>query len=214
MTGFWTNDCAILSAAQRLNLSSFVAKLASSRVAKDRFCQIALLLFRSTFEETRCLCSPETSDEVASNEENTRRTMRDLSLAELLPAACVWIKEAKYNIMQLSDVFWNDCPSTVGQGGPNFIESDLGKRSPTGFTPWRWMYWLKRLHEIRDEAKEANEARLVEYAEDAIERMVSGVKERSSDILRAYKDGGEVVLQDKHLVCLDPDRAAQEVEIV
>jgi hypothetical protein len=70
--------------------------------------------------------------------------------------------------MQLSDVVWNDCPSTIGQNGQNFIESDLGKRSLTGIRPWRWMYWLKRLQEIQEEAQEANETRLVEYANQAI----------------------------------------------
>jgi tRNA A37 methylthiotransferase MiaB len=83
-----------------------------------------------------------------------------------------------------------------------FIESELGKRSPTGFTPWRWMYWLKRLHEIQEEAKEANEKRLEEYATDAIETMLSNVEERNSEILRAYQTAGDVIHQEKHLLCL------------
>jgi len=207
MTELWTNEFATMSAAQRLNFASFLAKLASTRVSKDRVCQIALVLFRSAFEERRGLCSS-----VTSEDEDASRTMRDLSIADLLPAACTWIQEAKYNIMQLSDVYWNDCPSTVGQGGPNFVESDLGKRSPTGFTPWRWMYWLKRLHEIKEEAQGASEKRLEEYAMDTIERMVSGVNERNSGILRAYQSGGGGLRQDKHLSCLDLESAAEEVE--
>ncbi|KAK6700805.1 hypothetical protein SNK04_010743 [Fusarium graminearum] len=128
--------------------------------------------------------------------------MRDLTIAQLLPSASVWINEAGYNIIQLSDVSWNDCPSPVGHGGPMFTQSDLGKRCPNGFTPWRWMFWLKRLHKIRDEAKEANENGLEESAVEAIEAMVSNVEERNSEILRAYQDGGEDLHKDQHFSCL------------
>jgi hypothetical protein len=48
------------------------------------------------------------------------------------------------------------------------------------------MYWLKRLHEIRDEAHAAREERLEEDAIDAIDRIINSVKERNSGILRAY----------------------------
>lgn len=78
----------------------------------------------------------------------------------------------------------------IGQGGQSFVESELGVRSPTGFTPWRWLYWLKRLHEIRDEAHAAREEHLEEQATDAIDRMINNVKERNSGILRAYQSGG------------------------
>ena len=64
------------------------------------------------------------------------------------------------------------------------------------------MYWLKRLHEIQEEAKEANEAHLEEYATDAIGFMVNNVKERNSEILRAYENGGDVLRQEKCLLCL------------
>ena len=64
------------------------------------------------------------------------------------------------------------------------------------------MYWLKRLHEIQEEAKEANEKHLEAQATDAIDRMVRGVKDRNSGILRAYQSGGDVLHQDEHLSCL------------
>jgi pimeloyl-ACP methyl ester carboxylesterase len=197
MTDFWINNCAPMSSVHRLNFASFLAKLASTRVSNHRICQIALILFRSTFEETRTLCSLEKQDE-----EDPSRDIRSLAVADLLPAACAWIKEANYNLIQLADVFWNDCPSAVGQGGQDFVESELGMRSPTGFTPWRWMYWLKRLHEIRDKAHAAHEEHLEEYATDAIDRMINNVKERNSGILRAYQSGGPDLHQDPHLLCL------------
>ncbi|KAI4675252.1 uncharacterized protein J4E84_010253 [Alternaria hordeiaustralica] len=197
MTDFWVTNCALMSGVHRLNLASFLAKLASTRVANHKICQIALVLFRSTFEETRALCSPETPDE-----EDLSRDIRSLTVADLLPAACAWIKEANSCLIQLSDAFWNDCPSTLSKGGQNFVESELGMRSPIGFTPWRWMYWLKRLHEIRDEAHAAHEERLEEHATDAIERMINNVKERNAGILRAYQSGGPELHQNPHLLCL------------
>ncbi|XP_014551288.1 hypothetical protein COCVIDRAFT_42373 [Bipolaris victoriae FI3] len=174
MTDFWINNCAPI---------------------KDRICQIALVLFRSTFEDRRELRYSEELDE-----EQKSRKIDHLDIAHLLPAAYAWFKEAGYNLVQLSDVYWNDCPSTIGQGGQWFIESELGKRSPAGFTPWRWMYWLKHLHEIRHEAKEINEKRLERYATDAIELMVNQANDRNSGILRAYRDGGDALHQEKHLL--------------
>ena len=48
------------------------------------------------------------------------------------------------------------------------------------------MYWLKRLHKIRDKAHAAYEERLEEHATNAIERIINNVKERNAGILRAY----------------------------
>jgi hypothetical protein len=69
------------------------------------------------------------------DKEDLSRNIRSLTIADLLPAACAWIKEANYSLIQLSEVSWNDCPSTLGQGGHDFVKSELGIRSPTGFTP-------------------------------------------------------------------------------
>ncbi|KIL90097.1 hypothetical protein FAVG1_06835 [Fusarium avenaceum] len=197
MTKFWVDNCATLSGAHRLNFASFLAKLASTRVSKDRMCQIALILFRSTLEEARDLGTIEDKDD-----EDKKRVMRSLDIAHLLPAVSEWIREAGQNLIQLADVSWDDCPSSIGQSGPLFVQSELGKQCPTGFTTWRWMYWLKRLHEIRDEAKEANEDRLEEYATDAIDAMVANVETRNSEILRAYQNGSTYLHQDHHLLCL------------
>ncbi|KAH8719555.1 hypothetical protein GQ44DRAFT_712237 [Phaeosphaeriaceae sp. PMI808] len=204
MTDFWIKNCAPISSAQRLNLASFLAKLASTRVSKDRLCQIALVLFRATFEERRGLRDTEKLEK--QGDEDLSRTIQTLDMGDLLPAACAWISEAGYILIQLSDVSWNDCPSAVGQGGTHFVESELGKRSPTGFTPWRWMYWLKRLHEIKEEAQGANEKIIEEYATDAIDRMTGNVMERNSEILRAYQNGGDDLHQDQHLVCLKKEK--------
>lgn len=205
MTAFWLENCASMSGVHRLNFASFLAKLASTRVSKDRLCQIALILFRSTFEEGRDLRTNDKDDE------DTHRSLAHLDIAHLLPAACEWIKEAGHAISELSDASWHDCSNAVGQAGTMFTESELGKkRSPIGFTLWRYMFWLKRLHEIMGEATKANDKNLQELATDAIERMVDTVKERNSEILRAYRDNGEDLRHDKHLKCLEKESLSEE----
>ncbi|KAJ5161822.1 hypothetical protein N7492_007214 [Penicillium capsulatum] len=197
MTDLWINNGASMSGTHRLNFATFLAKLASARVAKDRMCQIALLIFRFLFESPQELRTGEESDE-----EDLNRGMKQLEIFHLLPAAVAWLKIASHNLLLLSEVYWNNCPSDVSKGGEEFLESELGQRSPVGFSPWRYMFWLKRLHEIQEKAKEANEKALEELATDGIDYMVNTIDERNSEVLRAYKDGGNALHQEKHLSCL------------
>ncbi|KAB8231849.1 DUF3632 domain-containing protein [Aspergillus alliaceus] len=192
MTEHWVNECASLDASQRLNFASFLAKLASTRIDKDRLCQIALILFRETFETIRPLGS-------LNKPGGPYQTILEVSIADLLPAACAWIREAGYNIILLSDVSWHSCSNTIGRHGESFIESKLAQRATVGFSPRRWMYWLKRLHEIRREAEELGEKQVVELASDAIEHMVKNVEERNPGILRVYEAAGDDLHQDEDL---------------
>lgn len=198
MTDFWIDKCAAMSGAHRLNFASFLAKLASTRISKNRVCQIALVLFRITFEDGRRVLG----DVQEPDQEDSRRCIRGLTIAQLLPAAVTWFKEAGQNLIQLSDVSWNDCPSTIGHGGQLFTESELGRQSPSGFTPWRWMFWLKRFHEIRKEAQQAGQKCLEEYTDEAIEFMTKHVEERNSEILRAYQANAEIIDKEEALLCL------------
>ncbi|KAJ5316682.1 hypothetical protein N7508_001190 [Penicillium antarcticum] len=207
MTDFWNSDFPTMSGTHRFNFATFLAKLASTRVGKDRLCQIALILFRNLFEERQVLRSGDESDE-----EDSKRSMRQLEIFHLLPGAVAWLRHAGHNLALLSEVHWNDCPSVIGIGGQKFVESELGQRSPTGFSPWRYMYWLKRLHEIREEAREAKEELLEEYATDAIDFMVGKVKERKSEVLRAYQNGGVALHQERHLFCLKSLLKSEEIE--
>lgn len=207
MTDFWINHGASMSGTHRLNFSTFLAKLASTRVAKDRMCQVALLIFRSLFENPQELRTGEESDE-----EDLNRGTKQLEIFHLLPAAVAWLKIARHNLLLLSEVYWNDCPSHISKGGEEFLESELGQRSPAGFSPWRYMFWLKRLHEIQEEAKEANDKVLEELADDGTQYMINTVKERNSEVLTAYKNGGDALHQDKHLSCLKPLALVEEPE--
>jgi hypothetical protein len=207
MTNFWVNHSASMSGTHRLNLATFLAKLASTRVTKDRLCQVALLIFRSLFESLRALRTGEESDE-----EDLNRGTRQLEVFHLLPAAVAWLKIASHNLLLLSEVYWNDCPSAISKDGEDFVESELGQRSPAGFSPWRYMFWLKRLHQIQKEAKELNEKALEGLATDGIQYMINTIKERNSEVLRAYKSGGDALHQDKHLSCLNPLARVEEAD--
>jgi hypothetical protein len=198
MVQYWVEHSGALSSAQRLNFATFLAKLASARVCKDRVSQIGLHIFRYALEEARELRDPEYVDD----EDAQRSIHSGLDYARLLPLACAWIQIAGQNLILLSDAYWGDCSSEMGQGGRLFAESEFGKRCPKGFSPWRWMFWLKRLQEIREEAKEAGDAELEELTTGAIDRMILKVRSRNSDILRAYKDGGEALHRERHLWCL------------
>ncbi|KAF7520824.1 hypothetical protein PCG10_008750 [Penicillium crustosum] len=207
MTDLWVNNSASMSGTHRLNLAIFLAKLASARVARDRLCRIALLIFRNVFESCQELHTGKESDE-----EDPNRGIKQLEVFHLLPAAISWLKIASHNLLLLSEVYWNDYPSVISKGGEEFLESELGQRSPAGFSPWRYMFWLKRLHIIQEEAKEANEKTLEELAADGIEYMVNTIKDRNSEVLRAYQNGGDVLHQDKHLSCLKPLSGVKESE--
>ncbi|KGO45079.1 Protein of unknown function DUF3632 [Penicillium expansum] len=200
MTEFWINNCAEMDSKQRLNAATFLAKLASTRVANDQLCQIALLLFRETFEAERPLGSSNESD---AEKEDSQRSIDFLRIASLLPSACAWIREAGQNLILLSDFSWNDCShSTIATCGFIFTQSELGQRAPSGFSPWRWLYWLKRLHQIADEASKADEMILAEQAAQAIDIMLSNVKERNSRIVRVFEAAGDAVTQDKDFMGL------------
>jgi hypothetical protein len=207
MTNFWIDHSASMSGKHRLNFATFLAKLASVRIAKDRLCQIALLVFRALFESPQVLRSGDESDE-----EDPNRGPKQLEVFHLLPAGVAWLKIASHNLLLLSEVYWNDCPSHISKSGEEFLKSELGQRTPAGFSPWRYMFWLKRLHELQDQAKEANEKVLEELAADGIQYMINTIKQRNSEILRAYKNGSDALHRNKYLSCLKPLARVEEQE--
>lgn len=161
MINFWVNDCAKMGTFQCINFSAFLAKLASTGLDNDRLCRIALLVFRDTFETVRPIGS-------LDDREGANSTMNGLSVAALLPAACAWLRIAGPRILHLLDIMWNDCPGTIGQCGATFTNSELGRSASAGFSPRRWLYWLKRLGEIGGEADRIGEEYVPTYANDTI----------------------------------------------
>ncbi|RDW70542.1 DUF3632 domain-containing protein [Aspergillus mulundensis] len=198
MVDFWINGFVTMSVSQRVNLSTFLAKLASTRICKDRLCQIALFLFRATLENG----GRELRSEFDSEDEDPIRTMDRLTIATLLPSVHAWIDEAGDNLVQLADVSWNDCPNVIGRGGGGFKEWEVAQQPQSGFTPWRWIFWVKRLSEIKEEAAEAGDKKLEEDLAETIERMLDQAEERNSHVLRVYENGPPALREDKHLRCL------------
>ncbi|KAF5859062.1 hypothetical protein ETB97_003443 [Aspergillus alliaceus] len=118
------------------------------------------------------------------DDEEPRRTAHELTIAALLPSASARINHAGQNIS-------------------SYQMSEFGKRSFGGFIPWRWLYWLKRLHEIVDEAVQADGKSLAEHATRAINIMVENVKTRNSQILKVSEAAGADLDHDEHFSGLE-----------
>lgn len=71
--------------------------------------QVALILFHGTFEDRQELRTTEEPEN-----EDPKQNIGELNIIHLLPSAFAWIKEAGTNLIQLSEVSWNDCPSIIG----------------------------------------------------------------------------------------------------
>ncbi|KAM0256146.1 hypothetical protein ACHAQJ_005123 [Trichoderma viride] len=186
MTNFWVKDCATMSATQRINFSHFLAKLVSTGI-DDNLCGIALLVFHDVFETVRPIGS--LGDQ---SNENPHGALQDLTIAALLPAAQAWLHSADHKIIQLSDKLWNN-PTVIGQSETTFTKSELGRKSSAAFSPWRWMYWLKRLEEIKEEAERAGEDTLAKSVLDTMERMLTRVEVTDTQVQRELEAVGNLV---------------------
>jgi hypothetical protein len=191
MTDYWLNDCATMNATQRCNVARFLAKLASAGLSNDGLFQIALLVFRDALETARPIGSLDTSGDA-----NPDRRMQDLTVADFLPAVYAWIQEARYKIFQLSDESWNHCPDDLGRGGAMFVQSELGKKSPSGFSHWRWMFWLKRLEDINQEAKQVGEKRIAQQVSEMI-NITTGQLEDGDPLTFRKFEAAEELIPDK-----------------
>lgn len=64
------------------------------------------------------------------------------------------------------------------------------------------MFWLKRLHEFQEKAIRIGEKPVEEMCTECISQMLSDLKVRNSEVLRAYQYGGEFLRQDIYLASL------------
>ncbi|RHZ66348.1 uncharacterized protein CDV56_106941 [Aspergillus thermomutatus] len=188
MTDYWLNDCATMSASQRCNFARFLAKLASAGLCNDKLFQIALLVCRDALETARPLGSLDDAGDADPD-----RTMQDLTVADLLPAVFAWMQEARYKMISLSNESWNDCSDDIGRGGATFVESELGKKSPSGFSHWRWMFWLKRLEDINQEAKQAGEKLIAEQISLMLNIMTSELESGDPLTFRKFQAAEDLI---------------------
>ncbi|KAK5993655.1 hypothetical protein PT974_07090 [Cladobotryum mycophilum] len=190
VTGFWLKDCAVMGAAQRLNFATFLAKLASVGLVRNGLCGIALIILRETLETPRQLG---TIGDQGKEEEDPNRSLQDLRISELLPAANAWLFEAGVKIIQLSDQLWKNCSDDVGRVGTLCSAGTSDVTPSTGFSPSRWIFWLRRLEEVVQVAREAGDSNLAEYASRLMDNMLLTVDERDSSVKRELEASPGVV---------------------
>ncbi len=166
MTAYWTNECAAMSSSERLSGAQFLALLAAAgTTADDAFCGISLIVLRDALETPRPL------GRLTPTVRDAARQTRDLSVADLLPAANAWIITAGRKLVQLSDGERDRFSPEVGRLGelvapspavaaPPIPASGTSRVVPTaepllqelprhgGFSPQRWAWWLRRLEAI------------------------------------------------------------------
>lgn len=185
MTSYWIHDYAKMSASQRLNLASFLAKLACIGLNNDRLSGIALIVLRDALETRRPI-----GDLNDQEIENTLRLEADVSIGSLLLAVNAWLFTAGLKIIQLSDKQWNNCPTEVGKCGDLVLENG---GMDAGFSPARWLFWLRRLEGIAADARQAGKEALVKHVQGMMDNMLLIVGDTESAVKKALDDAGGAV---------------------
>ena len=181
MTDYWIRESGSMSTDQRQNFASFLAKLSAVGVADDRLCGCALILLRDTLESTRRLGRITPGPTVESERQyhqvgqDDHRSNQVLNIAELLPAANAWILHAGYKIIQLSDNSVNIFSAQVGMLG-ELARAEGVMPESGGFSPQRWLFWVKRLGEIeKSETVGEEEVGIATLAGGAMNSMLNTV---------------------------------------
>ncbi|KAB5571715.1 hypothetical protein GE09DRAFT_1185300 [Coniochaeta sp. 2T2.1] len=201
MTAHWTHSRATLSSAQRLSAAQFLAHIAAAgAVEDDALCGIALVVLRHTLETPRQL------GRLTATERNQDRRSQDLTVADLLPSANAWLFTTGRKLVQLSDDEWNESPADVGALGELVVDGarhdDPSEDVPAhgGFSPQRWMWWLRRLEEIGtlaerdDRAKEIGEGErsLLTFVRGVMDNMMLIAEQTNGAVARMVQAGGGV----------------------
>jgi hypothetical protein len=87
----------------------------------------------------------------------------------------------------------------VSQSSRLFVESALGEQCLTGFSPWRYLFWIKRLHQIKEEAYAAGQKSISKQAQDAFSIMLIGMETRQPRILQDFSKSADAIHKDKDL---------------
>jgi hypothetical protein len=182
MTDYWTRGSGTMSTDQRENFASFLAKLSAVGVASDKLCGCALIVLRDTLESTRRLGKAAPSPAIVSEREDDHRSNEGLSIAELIPAANAWILNAGHKIVQLSDNSVNIFPAQVGMLGE--LARAEGVMPQSGFSPQRWLFWVKRLGEIEKSQTVGEEVQIATFAREMMNSMLNLVSCSDSTMTR------------------------------
>ena len=182
MMGYWVKEKDGMGVKQRQNFSSFLAKLSAAGVRSKELSDIGLVILRDTFEIERPLGRLEATDTgVVEQQQGERQSTEDLSVADLLRAANSWLINARHKTLQLSEKALNTFDDEVGMLG-DLAQAD-GLDS-AGFSPQRWIFWIKRLEQIEDQAAVSGNESYATYARRVKENMTMTADETGSGIKR------------------------------
>lgn len=197
MTGFWLQDWPMMSASNLLSFVTFLAKLASVGVCQDRLSGVGLALLCDALETPRPLG--------ASGEEHGEdpsRLPQDVTVAALLPAVNSWLCHCGHKIVQLADARWKSDACSLGE---LFRDDPLcGSATPTGFSPERWVFWLKRLEQIAKGADTAGDARLGETVRKMMDNMLFIADERHSAVKQLLQNSPGVIRHEPVIQVFGP----------
>jgi hypothetical protein len=198
MTNYWIQESGSMSTDQRRNFASFLAKLSAVGVADDKLCGCALIVLRDTLESTRRLNKAAPGPTVATDgqdhqkERERHQSNEDLSIAELLPAANMWLFNAPHKIIQLSDNSVNIFPPQVGMLGELARAEGVVPESG-GFSSQRWLFWVKRLEQIgKSETVGEEGEEVTAFARKMMNNMLLPVGEFDSAMKRELAGQGKL----------------------
>lgn len=203
MHELWAKDCATMSSAHRINFSRFLSKLASISLADDQLCGIALILFREALETPRPL--GEMGTHVA---EDSTRSMADLTICDLLPSLNSWLAESSKKIIQLADKSRHDFPSEAQVIGVLYRDDERSALKAPGFSPARWLFWLRRLDTIHHDAEEGGKQDIADYVELLLGAMFGPLRDILTSV-RTEFEANPGLVKYRPRVHRDPPASAQ-----
>ncbi|KAL3480422.1 hypothetical protein BJX99DRAFT_254725 [Aspergillus californicus] len=167
MRRLWLAEWEAMERDHRTNLAGFLAKLAATGLDNDRLSSILLHVLQEMLETDRPLVRQK---EVLEPQ--------PLSVEDLIPTANVIMRYAGIKLLTLSDQSWNGS------------DENLGVSELEGFSPQRYLLWVKRLDAIEQEARRLGYAELEKAACGVLDRMLVDIEGRYTRILRAWETAG------------------------
>ena len=188
MLYFWENESRNMSNKELINVSSFFAKVAAMRIARDRMYALGLHVLREALEVEGPLGSlsedpPSLPPPAVVNIFNphaqpaapVEEERPELSIARLLRAANAWILVAGRNMVQLTEAQqWRSDEEEDTDPGPLFQASPRFNPQKRYFSEERWLFWLERLEQLGQQAASEGEEDLQSFCQEVAQNLING----------------------------------------
>lgn len=187
MTQFWVHFWPKMSTSNRASFSVFMAKLASVDilVSEDR-CSIGLTLLCDALETPRALG---TLADLGAGALASREP-KDVSVVGHLPAVKEWLVHGGLKMIDMQNPNWNHGRmNNVAPGELFCIDQVLDGKPLPKFTVERWMFWLRRLHQLSGEALAKGDTQLAAYIRGLIDLMFLAANDATRSELRRQLQG-------------------------